>query len=177
MTSVSVFIRKNLIILVFLIGCIVRAIPDMMARPYPIGYDVINYYIPVITNFQEHWSAISEQFPFYVLILHFFHIATNLQPQTLVIVSAVILYGFFSVSLFLMSRWLFGLSESHSLYLTLFVIFQLPVLRTAWDLHKDVFSLTLLLVSVSLISPLRAKTGSYTIIGSSIARFSRSFAR
>jgi hypothetical protein len=42
-------------------------------------------------------------------------------------------------------------------------------LRTAWDLHKDVFSLTLLLVSVSLISPLRAKTGSYTIIGSSIA--------
>jgi hypothetical protein len=167
--SVSVFIRKNLIILVFLMGCIVRAIPDMMARPYPIGYDVINYYIPVITNFQEHWSAVSKQFPLYVLILHFFQISTNLQPQTLVIVSAVILYGFFSVSLFLMSRWLFGLSEAHSLYLTLFVIFQLPVLRTAWDLHKDVFSLTLLLVSVSLIFPLRAKIGSYTIIGSSIA--------
>jgi hypothetical protein len=167
--SVSVFIRKNLIILVFLMGCIVRAIPDMMARPYPIGYDVINYYIPVITNFQEHWSAVSKQFPLYVLILHFFQISTNLQPQTLVIVSAVILYGFFSVSLFLMSRWLFGLSEAHSLYLTLFVIFQLPVLRTAWDLHKDVFSLTLLFVFVSLIFPLRAKIGSYTIIGSSIA--------
>ena len=125
---------------------------------------MINYYIPVITNFQEHWSAVSEQFPFYVLILHFFHIATNLQPQTLVIVSAVIfLHGFFSVSLFLMSRWLFGLSESHSLYLTLFVIFQLPVLRTAW-IHKDVFSNFIIGPCITYL-PVRAKTGSYTIIG------------
>jgi hypothetical protein len=42
-------------------------------------------------------------------------------------------------------------------------------LRTAWDLHKDIFSLTLLLISVSLIYPLRAKIGRYSIIGSSIA--------
>ena len=134
----------------------------MVARPYPVGYDVINYYIPVITNFQEHWPIVSEQFPLYVLILHFFQIATDLQPQTLVIVSAVILYGFFSVSLFLMSRRLFGLSEFYSLYLTLFVIFQLPVLRTAWDLHKDIFSLTLFMIAISLISPLRAKIGWYS---------------
>jgi hypothetical protein len=42
-------------------------------------------------------------------------------------------------------------------------------LRTAWDLHKDVFSLTLLLISVSLIYPLRTKIGQYSVIGSSIA--------
>lgn len=167
--SVSMHFRKHPIILIFSIGCIVRSIPDIVAYPFPIGYDVINYYIPVITNFQQHWPLVSEQFPLYILILYLFQIGTNLQPQTLVSGSGVILYGFFSVSLFLISRRLLGLHEIHSLYLTLFIIFQLPVLRTAWDLHKDIFSLTLLLISVSLIYPLRAKIGQYSVIGSSIA--------
>lgn len=145
----------------------VRAIPEMVAHPYPVGYDVINYYIPVITNFQEYWPIVSEQYPLYVLILHFFQAATDLQPQILVSMSGLILYGFFSVSLFIMSRRLFGLGEFYSLYLTLFVIFQLPVLRTAWDLHKDILSLTLFMITISLIFPLRPKIGWYSLIGTS----------
>jgi hypothetical protein len=81
--------------------------------------------------------------------------------------SGLILYGFFSVSLFIMSRRLFGLGEFYSLYLTLFVIFQLPVLRTAWDLHKDILSLTLFMIAISLIFPLRPKIGWYSLIGTS----------
>jgi hypothetical protein len=145
----------------------VRLIPEMVAYPYPVGYDVINYYIPVITNFQEYWPIVSEQYPLYVLILHFFQAATNLQPQILVSMSGLILYGFFSVSLFIMSRRLFGLGEFYSLYLTLFVIFQLPVLRTAWDLHKDILSLTLFMIAISIIFPLRLKIGWYSLICSS----------
>jgi hypothetical protein len=147
----------------------VRAIPEMVAHPYPIGYDVINYYIPVITNFQEHWPTVSEQYPLYVMILHFFQTATELQPQILVGMSALILYGLFSASMFIMSRRLFGLGEYYSLFLTLFVIFQLPVLRTSWDLHKDILSLALFMISISLIFPLRAKLGWYSLIGSTVA--------
>ena len=101
-----------------------------MAHPYPVGYDVINYYIPVLANFQEHWEIVSQQFPLYVLILHSFQIATDLEPQALVIASAIILYGIFSISVFSISSKLLGLNDLYSLYLTLFVIFQLPVLRT-----------------------------------------------
>lgn len=158
-----------MVLLVFSIGCIVRAVPDLVAHPYPVGYDVINYYIPVITNFQEHWAIVSQQFPLYVLILHSFQLATDLEPQALVIASAIILYGIFSISVFSISRKLLGLSELYGLYLTLFVIFQLPVLRTAWDLHKDVFSLALLLIALSLLYPVRAKIGRYSLIASSIA--------
>jgi hypothetical protein len=140
-----------------------------VAHPYPVGYDVINYYIPVLANFQEHWSIVSQQFPLYVLILHSFQIATDLEPQALVIASAIVLYGIFSISVFSISSKLLGLNELYSLYLTLFVIFQLPVLRTAWDLHKDIFSLALLLIALSLLYPVRAKIGRYSIIASSIA--------
>ena len=165
---ISTQIHKHIILLVFLIGCIVRAVPDLVARPYPVGYDVINYYIPVLTNFQEHWAIVSQQFPLYVWILHSFQMATDLEPQVVVIASAIILYGFFSISIFSISRKLLGLNELYSLYLTLFVIFQLPVLRTAWDLHKDVFSLALLLIALSLLYPVRAKIGGYSMIASSI---------
>lgn len=161
-------VQKRLILLVFSIGCMVRAIPEMVAHPYPIGYDVINYYIPVITNFQEHWATVSEQYPLYVLILHFFQTATDLQPQILVGISGLILYGVFSVSLFIMSRRLFGLGEYYSLFLTLFAIFQLPVLRTSWDLHKDILSLSLFMISISLILSLRWKIRWYSLIGSSV---------
>ncbi len=35
----------------FLTAIALRLTPELMAYPYPLGYDVINYYIPVITNF------------------------------------------------------------------------------------------------------------------------------
>jgi hypothetical protein len=162
-------IQKRLILFIFCIGCMVRAIPEIVAHPYPIGYDVINYYIPVITNFQEHWPTVSEQYPLYVMILHFFQTATELQPQILVGMSALILYGVFSASLFIMSRRLFGLGEYYSLFLTLFIIFQLPVLRTSWDLHKDILSLALFMISISFIFPIRSKLGWYSLIGSTVA--------
>ena len=55
------FINKEwfLTLLVFVIGCVVRLVPELFAYPSPIGYDVINYYIPVTTNFTIHWTQIS----------------------------------------------------------------------------------------------------------------------
>jgi hypothetical protein len=57
-------------LLVFFMGCVVRLVPELFAYPYPIGYDVINYYIPVTTNFADHWTQISSEFPLYVSFLH-----------------------------------------------------------------------------------------------------------
>jgi hypothetical protein len=167
--SIFTELRKRLIILVFLAGSVIRALPEVVAYPYPIGYDVINYYIPVITNLEEHWSVISGQLPVYTLILYSLHSSTSLSPHFLVSSAGVILYGFFSVSLFLTSRKLLRFNEIYGAYLALFVILQLPVLRTSWDLQKDIFALTLLLISVSLIGPLRIRIGHLRLIGSFIA--------
>ncbi|HYZ65182.1 MAG TPA: hypothetical protein VE574_00485, partial [Nitrososphaeraceae archaeon] len=167
--SIFTELRKRLIILVFLAGSVIRALPEVVAYPYPIGYDVINYYIPVITNLEEHWSVISGQLPVYILILYSLHSSTGLSPHFLVSSAGVILYGFFSVSLFLISRKLLRFNEIYGAYLALFVILQLPVLRTSWDLQKDIFALTLLLISVSLIGPSRIRIGQIRLIGSYIA--------
>ncbi len=47
--------EKQVTIIVFVICISVSAIPELAAYPHPIGYDVINYYIPKVVNFQEEW--------------------------------------------------------------------------------------------------------------------------
>ena len=102
------FINKEwfLTLLVFFIGCVVRLVPELFAYPSPIGYDVINYYIPVTTNFTIHWTQISSEFPFYVSFLHVIQIATGLTPYSTVVIFATVIFGVFTVSIF------FGRSET-----------------------------------------------------------------
>jgi len=137
--------------MVFFMGCVVRLVPELFAYPYPIGYDVINYYIPVTTNFADHWAQISSEFPLYVSFLHLTQIATGLTPYTTVVIFATVTFGFFAVSVFLIARKLLKVDSRYAFFVTAFVIFQIAVLRTTWDLHRDVFTLTMMLFVFVLI--------------------------
>ena len=140
------FINKEwfLTLLVFFIGCVVRLVPELFAYPSPIGYDVINYYIPVTTNFTIHWTQISSEFPFYVSFLHVIQIATGLTPYSTVVIFATVIFGVFTVSIFLVARKLLKVDIRYAFFVTVFVIFQMAVLRTTWDLHRDVLALTMM---------------------------------
>jgi hypothetical protein len=147
------FINKEwfLILLVFFIGCVVRLVPELFAYPSPIGYDVINYYIPVTTNFTLHWTQISSEFPFYVSFLHVLQIATGLTPYSTVVIFATVIFGVFTVSVFLIARKLLKVDIRYAFFVTVFVIFQMAVLRTTWDLHRDVLALTMMFFVFVLI--------------------------
>jgi len=143
--------EKHAVIVVLAISIMLRLIPELVAYPHPIGYDVINYYIPVVTSFDEHWATISHQFPLYVIMLHLMQITTGLQAQSIVTGAAVATFGIFGVSLFRLSRSLLKLTTNQSIFLVIFVIFQMAILRTAWDLHRDLFTLALMIFTFSLL--------------------------
>ena len=143
--------EKHAVIVVLAISIMLRLIPELVAYPHPIGYDVINYYIPVVTSFDEHWATISHQFPLYVIMLHLMQIITGLQAQSIVTGAAVATFGIFGVSLFRLSRSLLKLTTNQSIFLVIFVIFQMAILRTAWDLHRDLFTLALMIFTFSLL--------------------------
>lgn len=132
---------RNYLLVLFVIAIIIRLIPELIAYPYPIGYDVVNYYIPVTTNFQNNWNMVSDQFPLYVLILQLITIVTNLDPPTVVRFAAILIFGFFSILVYQLSKKILHLRQVYSLFLALFVTFQMSVLRTSWDLHRDMLSL------------------------------------
>src|SRR5574341_1163288 len=89
--------KRPWLLILILVACSVRLIPEIIAYPIPTGYDVINYYIPVLTNFENHWSIVSTQFPLYVLILHFISSITSFAPKILVPAAGILIYVLFSV--------------------------------------------------------------------------------
>jgi hypothetical protein len=108
----------------FLIAIALRLTPELIAYPYPIGFDVINYYLPVVTNCESHWTVASGQFPLYVLLLHFITVVTNLEPSTVVRLLSIIIFGFFSLAIYQIAREVFRLQPHYSLFLSLFVVFK-----------------------------------------------------
>lgn len=144
--------EKRVIILVFAFCVLLRTIPELIAYPHPIGYDVINYYIPVVENFDEHWSSVASQFPLYVLFLNSVKLATHMPAHSVVTGVAIAMFGLFGTSLFYLGRSLFRLDTVRSLFCAIFPVFHMAVLRTTWDLHRDIFALTAMFFVFSLLS-------------------------
>lgn len=144
--------KKYPYLIVFSIAVVLRLAPEILALPYPIGYDVINYYLPVITNFETYWPTIANQFPFYTSLLYTISEVFHLDPRIVISGSIVLIFGLFSLVILSIGRHLLRLDNPQSIFLSVFVIFQLAVLRTSWDLHKDMFALTLTFFSLLLIS-------------------------
>jgi hypothetical protein len=96
--------EKQTAIIVLILCIAVRTLPELAAYPHPIGYDVVNYYIPKVADFEEQWGTISKQFPLYVTILFSLSTATGIPPPSIVVFVAVAMAGIFGVSLFYIGR-------------------------------------------------------------------------
>src|SRR3712207_5014110 len=109
--------EKYAILFIFSIASLVRTVPELIAFPYPLGYDVINYYIPVVTNFDKYWPVISGQFPFYVSLLHIINnsIGSSLSPHFVVTTFAILTYGIFAISVFFIGRKILKININHSI--------------------------------------------------------------
>jgi hypothetical protein len=140
------------ILVVFALCIALRAAPELVAYPYPIGYDVVNYYIPTVANFDDKWDVISKQYPLYVTFLHVLTVLSGLSAHSVVVAVIILMTGIFGVSLFYVGRTLLKLGISHSVFISIFAILQLAVLRTTWDLHRDIFALTIMMFVLSLLS-------------------------
>lgn len=130
----------------FVLGCFIRIIPDLIAYPYPIGYDIINYYIPLADKLNTIFQ--NDSFQFYPYLLYTFKSFIPLNPQGLMLSLASITYGLFSVSIYLLLK---GLDLKPALFMTVFILFQISSLRTTWDLQKDILALSFTFLIIYLI--------------------------
>lgn len=130
----------------FVLGCFIRIIPDLIAYPYPIGYDIINYYIPLADKLNTTFQ--NDSFQFYPYLLYTFKSFLPLNPQGLMLSLSSITYGLFSVSIYLLLK---GLNLKPALFMTVFILFQISALRTTWDLQKDILALSFTFLIMYLI--------------------------
>jgi hypothetical protein len=158
--AIRIFSRKDfpIYLIVFFSAVALKIVAESIAYPYPIGYDVINYYIPMLTNFENEWNNILGDYPFYTYVLHFVQKLTGLTVQTTVSTFAAFIFGLFAVSILALAKAILKKNNNSNLYallISLFVIVQIPVLRTTWDLHRDMFSLTMMFFAISILIRLR----------------------
>jgi hypothetical protein len=133
-----------------------KTVAELVASPYPIGYDVINYYIPMLSNFENEWNTILRDYPFYTYLLHLIQNITGLSVQTTVSTVAALIFGLFAVSILSLGKAIVRKNNGYyAAVVSLFVIVQIPVLRTTWDLHRDMFSLTMMFFAISILIKLR----------------------
>ena len=143
--------QKYSYLIVFSVAVILRLVPEILASPYPIGYDVINYYLPILKNFDDHWTSVSNQFPLYIVLLYGINSIFHIDPRIVITASAVMIFGSFSLVICSIARNIFHLNNFQSIFLSFFVIFQVSLLRTSWDLHKDMLALTITLYCLSYL--------------------------
>ena len=81
--EIRIFSRKDLPIylIVFFSAVSLKSVAESIAYPYPIGYDVINYYIPMLSNFENEWNVILIDYPLYTSVLHLVQNLTGLSVQ------------------------------------------------------------------------------------------------
>jgi hypothetical protein len=142
---------------VFGIGCLIRSVPIVVSFPYPVGYDTVNYYLPALYHFDANWGRLATEFPIYIAFVYLFSLVSTVDVYYSFLVSTVLLYGFFSTTVYLLSKKIMKQTSNMSLVFAVFVIFQLGTLRVSWDLFRDLFSLILFNFFLLMINKIKEK--------------------
>ena len=145
------------LLIAFGIGCLIRLVPLAISFPYPIGYDAINYYLPNLYHFESNWPILVTEFPIYIATVYIFSFIFSFDVYYSFVASNVVLYGIFSMTIYLLSNKVLNQSLKMSLVFTIFAIFQFGTLRISWDLFRDLFSLSLFNLFLLLVNYLNKK--------------------
>jgi len=140
--------RPTKCFLVFLIGFILRLVPEILASSYYIGFDVITYHIPLILSWAKGEFNLTNVLqcgdPLYHLITFtFYYVSKNFS--FLKILNSL-LYGALCLSFFSYTVKGLNWGEKKGVLVTLLFSFYFVSLRVAWDLHENELSLVFLLI-------------------------------
>ncbi len=137
---------------VFFVACAIRIIPTYLNFPYPIGYDSINYYLPLLYNFNDGGIDWTTSYPIYLLIVYLVSSTLLIDPYTSFNFINIVLYGMLGISIFFLFIHIIKISFLQSILFSIFVLLQLSTLRISWDLYRDLLSIGLFNFCLVLIN-------------------------
>ncbi|MBE0520418.1 hypothetical protein IBX35_05190, partial [Candidatus Bathyarchaeota archaeon] len=157
--SVNLTNDKGLL-MCFLVGLIIRLIPELLAFPYPVGFDTI-YYAAVMKGgvIWSHWSTFfTSTWLVYAVIVPLYSVL-NVDPFLLLKVLAPVLYGLNVAGVYWFARKMLGWDVRMSLLAGGFFAVQLASLRISWDLLRNTLGLGILLFALPFIKRVDSKRG------------------
>ncbi|MBS7646796.1 hypothetical protein KEJ24_03040 [Candidatus Bathyarchaeota archaeon] len=139
----------------FSVGFAVRMVPELLAFPYPIGFDTV-YYAAFMKSgvIWPHWTAFFTTSWLFPAISVSLYKVVGGDPFMLLKVLAPLLFGLNVAGIFWLARKMLDWDVRTSLLTGLFFTVQLASLRISWDLLRNLLGLGFLLFTLSFIKSL-----------------------
>lgn len=144
----------------FLLGFLVRLIPEVLAYPHPVGFDTVDYAF-VMENgvVWPHWSTFfTSSWLFHAVSVSLYRVLGG-NPFALLKVLAPVLFGLNVAGVFWFAKKMLGWSVRLCFFAGVFFAFQLASLRISWDLLRNTLGLGVLLFALPFIKSLNTKEG------------------
>lgn len=161
------FINRFLPISAFLFPLFIRFIPEIIAWPYPIGYDTITY-ISIILNSNLNFNIINflkSTNLFFIIAIIFNEF---IKDSFLIIkIFGPILFSLLCFSLYLYSRKVLNWNSFKAFLVSFLASIYFVSLRISWDLYRQMLGSIFLIISLIAlrISNIKLRIFSVTLLG------------
>jgi hypothetical protein len=151
---------KHSLLVCFSLGFLVRLVPELLAFPLPIGYDIV-YYASVMKGgiilsswsqfFNSGWLINAITVPLYSVV--------GSDPFLVLKIMGPVLFGLNVAGVYWFAKNALGWSRNMGLLAGAFFAVQLASLRISWDLLDNTLGLAILLFALALVSRIGTKRG------------------
>src|SRR5438093_10332389 len=138
----------------FLIPLFIRAIPEILVGPYPIGWDTIAFYVPNTLDWAAGKAGFTEILgtaPLMYMISVPVYLLSRVNPVWIFKIMGPILYGSMIWALFRFLRIGLKWPDKQALGSVLLTSLYFVTLRISWDLYRNMLGLTFILLSLPLL--------------------------
>lgn len=161
--KIKKFISQDYVIAIFLflLAGFIRAIPEIKAGIWPIGYDTFNTYAAELTTYHGplvNWLKTANLIYFIFLP---FKLA-GVDPGFLMKIFGPVFFGALTVSFYFWTRQFLQFSRIKAILASFLIIFQLATLRLSWDLYRNELGLIFLFLALINLSKV-AKTKNFIL--------------
>src|SRR5438309_2637702 len=150
---VSTIRKYKFALAAFLLPFTVRAIPEVIAGPYPIGWDTIAFYVPNTLDMAAGKMSVLGIMGSAPLMYAFVvptYLLTKISPILLFKIMGPLLFGGLCLSVFRFCEKKLGLSVRSAFLSVLFLSLYFVSLRVAWDAYQAELGLTLFILGLTV---------------------------
>src|SRR6266480_6182495 len=153
----------------FLVPLSIRIIPEILSGPYPVGWDIVAYYIPnaidIVSGKMNVWGMITSPPVMYAIVVPPY-LLTRANLVLIFKILGPILYGLLGWSIFWFSQRRLHWSGRKALYIVLFISAYFVTLRISWDTYQMELGLAFFLLaeSIRLSSPTKSALGRVSLL-------------
>jgi len=133
-----------------------RAAPELLVPWYPVGYETITWYAPVMMTFHNQglvdvFMSMFRYGPLFYVLAWFPVVAVGIHPFIVLKMIAPLLYGCLAVSYLLFLKRGLRLEAKMAFVAALLLAFQVAALRESWDRFRNVLALAFLFATLTAL--------------------------